>query len=68
MVHEQHQLVEEGEAHRNVVRHHMEPEQRASLRILESPQECDPVRQEAKHLREQLSEGRPGCAALQGRS
>ena len=44
MVHEQHQLVEEGEAHRNVARHHMESEQRASLRILESvPQECDPT-------------------------
>ena len=33
MVHEQHQLVEEGAAQKHVVRHQMETEQRAYLRI-----------------------------------
>ena len=53
MVREQHQLVEEGEAQRNVVRYQTESVQRASLRILESvSQERDRVRQEAQHLRD----------------
>ena len=52
MVHEQHQLVEEREARIHFVRHQMESEQRASLRILESAsQERDPVRQEAQNYR-----------------
>ena len=53
MVHEQLQLLEEGEAQINFVRHRMESEQRASLRILQSvSRERDLVRQEAYHLRD----------------
>ena len=51
MVHEQHQLVDEGEAQTHCVRHRMESEHRASFRILESvSKERDLVRQEALHL------------------
>ena len=53
MVHEQRQLVEEGEAQKQFVRRQMESEQRAYLMILESvSQESDIVRQEAQHLRD----------------
>ena len=53
MVHKQHQLVEDGAAEINFVRHEMESEQRASLMILASvSQERDLVRQEAGHLRD----------------
>ena len=53
MAHEQHQVFADGEAKINVVRHQLESQQRAPLRILESTsKERDIVLQQARRSRD----------------